>query len=66
MITRGHRRLSLKAALHPYHFPSMDNRMNEGCEYRERVGSEADGLTLLAFLSLRYCDYSEYELAVVI
>ena len=28
--------------------------LNEGCEYRERVGPEADNHTLLAYLSVRY------------
>jgi 23S rRNA pseudouridine1911/1915/1917 synthase len=37
--------------------------MNEGCEYRERTGPEADGLTLLAYLSQRYRHSSETEWA---
>ena len=29
-------------------------RVNEGCEYREQIGPEADGMTVLAYLSRRY------------
>jgi 23S rRNA pseudouridine1911/1915/1917 synthase len=37
--------------------------MNEGCEYRERIGVEAEGLTLLGYLSQRYRHSSETEWA---
>jgi 23S rRNA pseudouridine1911/1915/1917 synthase len=37
--------------------------MNEGCEYCERPGPEADGRTLLAYLSQRYRHSSEAEWA---
>jgi len=29
-------------------------RLNQGCEYRERTGPDAEGLTVLAYLSQRY------------
>ena len=31
--------------------PSMGTRLNEGCEYRERLGPDAEAQTLLAYLS---------------
>jgi len=34
--------------------PSADRHLNEGCEYRERLGPDADGHTLLNYLSMRY------------
>lgn len=42
-------------------FPAADTRLNEGCEYRERLGPDADGRTLLAYLSGRYCHSSRVE-----
>jgi 23S rRNA pseudouridine1911/1915/1917 synthase len=35
--------------------------LNEGCEYRERLGLDADGRTLLQYLSQRYCHSSSAE-----
>ena len=43
--------------------PSTSTRLNEGCEYRERLGADADGLTLLAYLSQRYRHSSSTEWA---
>ena len=37
--------------------------LNDGCEYRERLGPEADGLTVLAYLSQRYSHSTEAEWA---
>ena len=37
--------------------------MNEGCEYREQIGPEADGMTVLAYLSRRYDHSSAGEWA---
>jgi 23S rRNA pseudouridine1911/1915/1917 synthase len=37
--------------------------MNEGCEYRELIGLDADGRALLAYLTLRYGHSSEAEWA---
>jgi len=38
-------------------------RVNEGCQYRERLGTDADGRTLLAYLSQRYSHSSVTEWA---
>jgi len=35
--------------------------LNEGCEYRERLGPDADGLTLVDYLSRRYLHSSQAE-----
>ena len=43
--------------------PSTSSRLNEGCEYRERLGADADSRTLLAYLSRRYCHSSAAEWA---
>ncbi len=43
--------------------PSTSSRLNEGCEYRERLGADADARTLLAYLSQRYCHSSPTEWA---
>ncbi len=42
---------------------ASNTRLNEGCEYRERLGPDADGLTLLAYLSRRYAHSSVEEWA---
>jgi 23S rRNA pseudouridine1911/1915/1917 synthase len=34
--------------------PAAGSLLNEGCEYREQLGSEADGQTLLVYLSRHY------------
>ncbi len=45
-------------------FPSTANtHLNEGCEYRERIGPDADGSTLLHYLSRRYSHSSSAEWA---
>lgn len=36
-------------------------RLNEGCEYRERLGPDAEGHTLLVYLARRYRHSSEEE-----
>jgi 23S rRNA pseudouridine1911/1915/1917 synthase len=41
----------------------MNERFNQGCEYRERLGPDADSLTLLAYLSHRYRHSSPMEWA---
>jgi len=41
----------------------MDALFNEGCEYREQLGSDADAMTLLAYLSQRYDHSSVTEWA---
>ncbi len=41
--------------------PAADTRLNEGCEYGERLGQDADGHTLLAYLSRRYRHSSREE-----
>jgi 23S rRNA pseudouridine1911/1915/1917 synthase len=38
-------------------------RLNKGCEYRERLGPDADGRTVLTYLSQRYCHSSTAEWA---
>jgi 23S rRNA pseudouridine1911/1915/1917 synthase len=43
--------------------PAASARLNEGCEYRERLGPDADGLTVLAYLSQRYGHSSAAEWA---
>ncbi len=43
--------------------PSTSTRLNEGCEYRERLGADADARTLLAYLSRSYCHSSPTEWA---
>jgi 23S rRNA pseudouridine1911/1915/1917 synthase len=43
--------------------PATSSRLNEGCEYRERLGPDADGLTALAYLSQRYGHSSVAEWA---
>jgi 23S rRNA pseudouridine1911/1915/1917 synthase len=43
--------------------PAANTRLNEGCEYREQLGPEADGLTVLAYLSQRYGHSSTTEWA---
>ena len=42
---------------------ATNTRLNKGCEYRERLGPDADGLTLLAYLSHRYGHSSVAEWA---
>ncbi len=46
----------------PAHVPS-GNTLNEGCEYRELLGQDADDRTLLMYLSQRYCHSSSTEWA---
>ena len=41
----------------------MNTHLNDGCEYRERLGADADSLTLLAYLSRRYRHSSSTEWA---
>ena len=41
--------------------PEMSTHLNEGCEYCERLGPDADDLTLLAYLSQRYRHSSPTE-----
>lgn len=41
--------------------PSERARLNEGCEYREELGPDADGLTVLAYLCQRYTHSSMAE-----
>jgi 23S rRNA pseudouridine1911/1915/1917 synthase len=43
--------------------PSTGTHLNEGCEYRERLGPDADARTLLAYLSRRYRHSSPAEWA---
>jgi len=43
--------------------PAPRALLNEGCEYREQLGPEADGRTLLAYLSRSYSHSSETEWA---
>lgn len=43
--------------------PAAYARLNDGCEYRERLGPDADGRTLLDHLSRRYCHSSHREWA---
>lgn len=43
--------------------PSTSTRLNEGCEYRERLGTDADAQTLLAYLSRHYRHSSPTEWA---
>src|ERR1700690_1844799 len=43
--------------------PTMNTHLNEGCEYRERLGPDADPPTLLAYLSTRYRHSSSAEWA---
>jgi 23S rRNA pseudouridine1911/1915/1917 synthase len=38
----------------PTGLPSMNPLLNEGCEYREQLDLDADGQTLLTYLSQRY------------
>ena len=42
---------------------NAQNAYNEGCEYRERLGPDADGRTVLAYLSRRYGHSSAAEWA---
>jgi 23S rRNA pseudouridine1911/1915/1917 synthase len=48
-----------KSILHP----ATNTRLNDGCEYRERLGPDADSRTLLAYLSKRYRHSSSAEWA---
>ena len=43
--------------------PAAGAHLNEGCEYRERLGPDADGHTLLSYLSRRYSHSSCAEWA---
>jgi 23S rRNA pseudouridine1911/1915/1917 synthase len=43
--------------------PTTNPQLNEGCEYREQLGSDADGRTLLDYLSQRYDHSSSTEWA---
>ncbi len=43
--------------------PTTHTHLNEGCEYRERLGPDADSRTLLAYLSTRYRHSSSAEWA---
>jgi 23S rRNA pseudouridine1911/1915/1917 synthase len=51
--------MTSKSILHP----ATNTHLNEGCEYRERLGPSADSLTLLAYLSKRYRHSSSAEWA---
>jgi 23S rRNA pseudouridine1911/1915/1917 synthase len=42
-------------------FPTTSSHLNDGCEYRERLGPCADGRTLLDYLSIRYNHSSRGE-----
>jgi 23S rRNA pseudouridine1911/1915/1917 synthase len=42
----------------------MSERLNEGYEYREKLGPDADARTVLAYLSRRYCHSSPTEWAM--
>jgi 23S rRNA pseudouridine1911/1915/1917 synthase len=43
--------------------PTTNTRLNEGCEYRERLGPDADSRMLLDYLSTRYRHSSSAEWA---
>ena len=43
--------------------PTTNTQINEGCEYRERLGLDADGRALLYYLSQRYHHSSSEEWA---
>jgi len=43
--------------------PTINRKMNEGYEYREQLGTDADDQTLLDYLSRRYCHSSPAEWA---
>lgn len=43
--------------------PAEHTRLNSGCDYRERLGADADGATVLAYLSRRYRHSSPAEWA---
>lgn len=43
--------------------PVVHSRLNRGCEYREQLGPDAEGMTLLAYLSRRYDHSTEAEWA---
>jgi 23S rRNA pseudouridine1911/1915/1917 synthase len=45
------------------HLPIANNEPNEGCEYRERLSRDADGRTLLSYMSRRYGHSSSEEWA---
>lgn len=45
----------------PISFPSSGKRLNDGCEYRERLNSDASPRTLLAYLCERYNHSSPAE-----
>jgi 23S rRNA pseudouridine1911/1915/1917 synthase len=45
------------------HHPATNTHLNEGCEYREQLGPNADSRTLLAYLSHRYRHSSPAEWA---
>jgi 23S rRNA pseudouridine1911/1915/1917 synthase len=41
--------------------PVTSTHLNTGCEYREQLGLDAEGQTVLAYLSKRYCHSSPAE-----
>ena len=45
------------------HHPATNTHLNQGCEYREQLGPNADSRTLLAYLSHRYRHSSPAEWA---
>jgi len=45
----------------PSHLPDASSHLNEGFEYRERLGPKADGCTVLAYLSRYYDHFSAPE-----
>jgi 23S rRNA pseudouridine1911/1915/1917 synthase len=47
----------------PLQAAAARKRLNEGCEYRERIGPDAEGRTVLAYLSQRYDHSSAAEWA---
>jgi 23S rRNA pseudouridine1911/1915/1917 synthase len=45
----------------PAYLPPENTLLNQGCEYCEQLGSDADAKTLLTYLSQRYCHSSSTE-----
>jgi 23S rRNA pseudouridine1911/1915/1917 synthase len=48
---------------HSILLPTTNSHLNDGCEYREQLGTDADGRTVLSYLSRRYCHSSPAEWA---
>ncbi|NTW57912.1 MAG: RluA family pseudouridine synthase [Nitrospirae bacterium] len=51
-------------ASHSIPLPTTNPRLNEGCEYREQLGPDANGRTLIDYLSRRYDHSSSAEWAM--